>query len=473
MSALLGALLFFEGIWWVGAAWLIFHLTLSWRHFLLHSAALILFSLYSCLLFSTLPEPGAGRALISIHSVQRHRSPFATGWLYKGTLRAFESSTGRYTSNLPCSICYPGDGTARPKADCDYLLEGVLCSQDLYTLSFKPKTWERIEKSYSLAELRIRTKERIRTLLQRNISDRRAADFLTALFSGEIDDRALCYEFGRLGLQHILAISGFHFALLAAFAAAVLRQILPYRPRLWALFALALVYFLFIGNSPSVQRSFFAVALFLSGALLRRRSSGLNLLGACLLFEIALDPLAVRQIGFQFSFLSCGAILLLNAPISHYLARLIPKRSYREALALSTSSQASYVCTSFFTRALSLTLAVNIALCPLLLLHFHRFGYLSILYNLFTPPLAALCLLLILPGLLLHTIFPLLALPFFKAAGFLAGELIELVGNPPALLNGGLSADFPGWLLAPYLGSLFFSGIYLQGKLRDFQTFPR
>ncbi len=456
ISALFGTL----GIWWVAAAWLFLHLMSSWGRCLLHAGTVLLFALYSHLLFSSPPEPGFGRGVFSIHSVQHHRSPFASGWLYKGTLRAFESNAGSY----PCTILYPGDALSRPKADCDYLVEGVLHSRDSYSFSFRPKTFERIENSFSLAELRVRTKERIRKLLHRNISEPRAADFLTALFSGEIDDRALCHAFGRLGLQHILAISGFHFALLAAFAAAVLRQILPHRPRLWALFALALLYFLFIGNSPPVQRSFLAVALFLGGGLLQRRSSGLNLLGACLLFEIILDPLAAAQIGFQFSFLSCSAILLLNEPLSRSLSKLFPKRSYSAALPLKTSSQAIYICTSFFAQALALTLAVNLAILPLLLHHFHRFPILSLLYNLFTPALAALCLLLLLSALLIHTLFPILALPFFKAAGFLAGELLDIVGNPPALLDASLSLALPGWILAPYLGILFSAAIHFRDK---------
>lgn len=463
ISALFGSLLYFEKTWWLAASWALLLLFLSWKRAALQTACMLLFALYCFFLCSAPLPPKEGRAVFSVRSVQRHKSPFSSGWIYKGDLLAFESTPGRW----PCSIVVYGK---RPKADCDYLLDGALSQQDRFTYSFKPKEWKKIEGSFSLAEMRFKAKEKVRSLLNRQMEPR-SADFLAAIFTGEVDDRMLRFEFGRLGLQHILAISGFHFALVAAFAALLLRHLFPYRPRLFALLATALFYFLFVGNSPPVLRSFLAAALFLSGRLLERRSSGLNLLGASLLFEIALDPLAVLQIGFQLSFLSCGAILLLNAPVRAALSPLLPRRSLEESAALPPFSQFAYVVSSFFARALSLTLAVNLALCPLLLAHFHRFPWLSLLYNLFIPTLSALSLLLLLPGLALTPLFPLFALPFFKLSGFLAGEILEVVAHPPACLDAAIVSDLPGWTLAPWLGSLFLLGIYFRERPLLFSPF--
>ncbi len=453
LSALIGSFLYFETAWWLAAAWALLLLFISWKRAPLQIALMLFFCIYCSHLFASSPIPGIGKAIFAIRSVERHRSPFSTGWIYKGEVHT-------QGSRRPCTIVTHGD---RPKADCDYLVHGELVEQDRFTFGFKPKEWERVPGTWSFAEMRFRAKERIRTLLHKKMKSR-AADFLTALFTGEVDDRTLRFEFGRLGLQHILAISGFHFALVAAFAALLLRPLCPYRPRLIALLATATLYFLLVGNSPPVLRSFLAAALFLSGRLLQRRASGLNLLGACLLFEIAIDPLSVLSVGFQLSFLSCGAILLLNAPVRRALSLLLPKRSLKESAALPPLSQFAYASTSFFARALSLTLAVNLALLPLLLHHFHRFPFLSLLYNLFIPSLSALSLLLFLPALALHPLSPLLALPFFKLSGFLADELLEIVAHPPALLDASLSAVLPGWVLAPWLGALFLIGIYFQER---------
>ncbi len=465
ISATFGALLYFEQAVWPAAAWICTLFFLSWKRALLQTTCLLLFALYSHILFSSPPLPSEGKAVFAIHSVQRTRSPFSSGWLYQGELRAFESKTGRW----PCTVIYKGKGSLRPKANCDYLLEGALRQRGPFNFSLKAKEWKPIEGTFSLAEIRMKAKEKIRSLLQRHM-EIRPANFLTALFTGELEDRMLRFEFSRLGLQHILAISGFHFALVAAFAAYFLRHLFPYRPRLIALLGLATLYFVLVGNSPPVLRSFLAAALFLFGRFLGRRSSGLNLLGACLLFEIAIDPLSVMQLGFQLSFLSCAAILLLSAPIRLALLPLFPKRTLKEAASLPFFSQFATVCLSFFVSALSLTLAVNLALLPLLLHQFHRFPLLSLLYNLFIPPLSALCLLLTLPALALAPLSPLFSIPFFKTAGFFAGELLEIVGHPPALLDVVISLALPGWVLAPWLFILFLLGVYFQE--RELQLFP-
>lgn len=459
MSAFFGTLAYFEHLWWVAAFWILLHGLSCWRRALLQAAATLLFFIYCSLLFTSSPTPGTGRALFAIHSVQRSSSPFNQGWLYKGTLRAFSSPC--WAASVPCTVVYRGAPHDRPPANCDYLLEGTLRERDRFSFSFKPTRWQRVENTYSLAELRMRVKEKIHTLLLHRM-ERRAADFLTALFTGEIDDRSLRFEFGRLGLQHILAISGFHFALIAAFVATLLRPLFSYRPRLFALLATATLYFILVGNSPPVLRSFLAAALYLTGHLLHRRSSGLNLLGACLLFELLLNPLAALQIGFQLSFLSCGAILLLYPLVRRALTPLLPQRSLAEASRLTIPSQCAHISISFFTRALSLTLAVNVALCPLLLFHFHKFPFLSLLYNLFVPALSALCLLLLVAALLLHPLSPLLALPWFKLSSTLATHLLEVIAYPPTLLDASLSFAFPPWALAPWLFALFLAGIFFQ-----------
>lgn len=388
-------------------------------------------------------------------------------WQYKGTLKAFSSDETSWTGSLPCVFFYQGPSGKRPQANCDYLLEGTLQQRERFAFSFKPTCWRRVEQSYSPAELRLQAKEKILHLLQPHM-EARSALFLTALFSGDLSDRMLRFEFSRVGLQHILAISGFHFALLAGFSATLLRPLFPYRTRLFTLLGLSIVYFIFIGSSPSVLRSFLAAALFFTGGLLGRKSSGLNLLGACLLFEISLNPLCVLQVGFQLSFMSCAAILLFNAPTRSFLARYLPKRSFQQRKTLSLFSRCASIPVSFFARSLSLTLAVHLVLLPLLLYHFHRFPYLSLLYNLFIPSLSALCLFLLLPALALHALYPLFALPFFKTAGLISGELLEIAAYPPALLDAGLNACVPGWALPLWLSGLLALAITLK-KPKDLQ----
>lgn len=460
ITVFFGALAFFEHSYWAALLWLAYLFFLFPLKGVIHSLLLASIFLFSCFMFSNLPAPGLGRAVFSIHSMQPHSSPFHKGWLYRGTLCAFQSTSGQWALRLPCSAVYSGDPGLRPKANCDYVLNGQLRQRGSFDFTFKAKSWEPVPGTWSLAEFRYRAKEKIHSILDRHLQDSHTSSFLAALFTGDIENRMLRFEFCRIGLQYLLVISGFHFAILSAFVAFALRLILSSRKRLWALLFIISLYFLFVGNSPPVLRSFLAASIFLIGQLLKRRASGLNILGACLLIEVVCDPMIVRDIGFQLSFLSCFGIFLLNGPIQRFLQPFFPIRRFQQTIELPLSLQCGYILSSFFSHALRLTLAVNLVLWPLLLFHFHRFPYLSLIYNLFTPAWTALSLFLLLTALTSYAVFPLLSLPLFKAAGFIAGNLLELIGHPPVLLDYGISWRYPGWAIAPYIVLIFITALH-------------
>jgi len=464
ISVFFGALAFFEHTYWTALLWLGYLFFLFPLKGLLHSLLLGSIFLFSQSIFSELPSPGLGRAIFSIHSVQPHSSPFHKGWIYRGTLYAFQSTSGKWAAQLPCSIVYSKDPSLRPKADCNYVLSGELKQRAPFDFTFKAKSWEPIPGTWSLAEFRYRAKEKIHSILDRHLQNSHTSAFLAALFTGDIEDRMLRFEFSRIGLQYLLVISGFHFAILSAFAAFALRLILSSRMRLWALLSAVSIYFLFVGNSPPVLRSFLAASTFLSGQLLERRASGLNILGACLLIEIIGDPIIVRNIGFQLSFLSCFGIFLLNSPIQHLLQPFFPTRQLKEITTMPLLSQCGYILTSFFAKALKLTIAVNLILCPLLLFHFHRFPFISLIYNLFAPAWTALSLFLLLMALTAYVFFPLLSLPIFKAVDLIADNLLLLISHPPALLDYGISYQYPGWAIAPYIMLIFLGALFYRQR---------
>jgi len=472
ISAFFGALAFFEQTYWVAAIWLGYLVYLFPLKGLLHSLLTASIFLFSHSMFSQVPPPGVGRAIFSIHSVQPHSSPFHKGWLYRGTLRAFQSTTGEWSLSLPCYVIYAGDPNLRPQANSDYILTGQLRQKSSFDFSFKAKSWEPIPNTHSLAELRYQAKERIHSILDRHLRDSHTSAFLAALFTGDIENRTLRFEFSRIGLQYLLVISGFHFAILSAFVAFALRLIMSAKKQSWMLLTTISLYFLFVGNSPPVLRSFLAASIFLIGQLLERRASGLNILGACLLIEVIQNPIIVQNIGFQLSFLSCFGIFLLDQPLHRLLAPLFPTRKFSEAAALysakprwfAIAAQFGYIFSSFFVQALRLTIAVNVILAPLLLHHFHRFPWLSLIYNLFAPAWTALSLFLLLTALGAYAVFPLLSLPVFKLLDLVAGSLLEFVAHPPVLLDYGISYQYPGWALAPYISAILIVFLHFRDK---------
>ncbi len=362
-------------------------------------------------------------AIFSPHRLQPHHSPFQKGIEYKGTVSYQKRA-------LPVSIYMRDKLEHRPLANKSYHLKGEIIQRDTNNFVFKPREWIPIKSTWSLAEIRYQTKEKFKTHLSKHLPSSRVAILLSSMTTGDVEDRMLRYEFGRLGLQHILAISGFHFGILIAFLSFFLRLVLPHAGKIFALFLLISAYYIFIGSSPAIERSYLTAIFYLLGKWINRQTSGLNLLGCAMGTEILIDPLVASTIGFQLSFLSCFAILILYPPIESKLRFFLPKRTKSEIEALTLLSQHGYLFSSFFRKSISLTLAVNCALLPLLLFHFHQFPCLGLLYNIFFPFGIGLSIFLLLCALLFQLLFPPISSCLYWITNAFTDFLLELTANP-------------------------------------------
>jgi len=414
------------------------------------------------LLYKEQPSPGRAQGIFAIASLQPHQTPFGKGSVYKGTLYTAAGS-------VRCDLYTSGDKPPY-RADRDYLLTGKLDLREPYRYAFKPEEWIPIEKSWSFAHLRYMAKEKYAHFLSERCPNfPKAAAFLASLTTGDVEDRMLKYEFGRLGLQHLLAISGFHFGVLIAFASSLLSLFLP---RFWKcslLIALLTSYYLFVGSFPAVQRSWIAATAYLFGKLLRRETGALNLLGFALGVEIVLDPLVATNLGFQFSFASTGGILLLQPVFERMLRPLLPKRSSEESAALSPFAKTAYLLTGFLRNSLALTCSVNAALLPILLVHFHFFPLLSLLYNLFFPFCVGLALFVLLLALTFHWFAPPIASFFFSLSGGFTSYLLDLASYPPSALDYPLLVPaIPAQIVFFSLFALLLIGIHLRERIGSF-----
>lgn len=403
------------------------------------SSIFLLFAsvLYCASLYSKAPSGTIG--YFSITSLQPYQSPFQKGLLYKGAL--FVDG-----QKVPCHVLY--SLVDPPKANCDYLLEGKLSEMSPYNYQFKAKKWSPVPKTWSFAQLRFELKENLRVFLDQKIHSPKASIFLSSLLTADVQDRMLRFEFNRLGLQHILAVSGFHFAILIAFCSFFLSYFLSNRWKIISLLVAINAYFFFVGPLASVQRSWLIASLYLVGKLISRHSSALNLLGVALLIEVIIDPLISSNLGFQLSFTSCFGLLLLG-PVFNFQIKQPPK-------GLSAISRHVYFISNFWRKAFGLTLAVNVALLPILLTHFHKFPLLSILYNLFFPFLVSVAMFLLLVSFIIHLIIPPVAPLFFECVNRFTSQLLDLSTYPPTALDYSIKmTSFPEWVIPLYLFTLF------------------
>lgn len=373
-------------------------------------------------------------AYFSPSNLKISSSPFLQSYRIQGTIRYLKGESSAQV--VPCSIYLPFQAK-RPKISSDFLIEGTLLIQE-QGCSFKPKKetlWRPVKNTWSLVEWRYQAKQRFSHWIASQIEDKKAASFLAALATGDLDDPMLSYEFSRVGLQHILAISGFHFGLLALFLGVFLKKIFSEKIAYITLLSLLTLYFLFLGSSPSILRAWTAISIYILGLLCQRPSSGLNALGVGLLIEMIFTPQAALNLGFQLSFLSTAAILMLLPITTPWASFLLPTRNLDEICELSTLRKLIYLLCVYLRTGIALNLAVHLAVIPVCLFYFHTFPWMSFLYNLFFPTGVGFSMLLLLISSSLYWVIPPLNSLICTLNSHFTAFLLSLSSNLPAILD--------------------------------------
>lgn len=145
----------------------------------------------------------------------------------------------------------------------------------------------------------------------------------------------LADAYTRAGVNHILSISGFHIAILAAFITLTILWILTrfeYPALHWnvrrnALFLAVpamLIYLFITGNAPATARSVIMLGACAVALYMERESDPLNTLLLAAFFLIAIHPPTLFDISFQLSFLSLWGIIAAVPPL---MARLTVVRN--------------------------------------------------------------------------------------------------------------------------------------------------
>lgn len=258
----------------------------------------------------------------------------------------------------------------------DYIITGSVKPNYLQTFTLYPSKFEKVPHSANLCHKRYRLKEKFRKLIKMHVKDEMCAAFFSSLATGEIENRLLSAQFSKVGLTHTLAISGFHYTTLICILGAFFHLFLTKRKTCFVLLFIVSFYFLFIGETPSLNRAWIAAIIYLIGYLIKEPVSGLNSLGIALTFALILNPFALFEVGFQLSYLATFGILAIYPSIEFFLQKFFPKRKKRHV---------TFFLSSFCRNSFALTLAVNLTTLPLLLYHFHFFPFLSLFFNLFFP----------------------------------------------------------------------------------------
>jgi competence protein ComEC len=212
------------------------------------------------------------------------------------------------------------------------------------------------------------------------------APLTAALIFGDrnLIDKDLNDAYQKLGIVHLLAISGLHVTMLAGFLLYIGLRLQMTRERMTTLLIISLpVYMILTGASPSVNRAciMMMVVLIMAKAVKYHKPVPIDIISTVFIFYVFVEPFVIYDVGFQLSF-SVTAALLLSAPI----LRKYSTRPIFLLVATSTVAQLSSI--------------------PILLYYFYEFSSISIVVNILYVPLFSIVILpTLLVVFLLHLLF--------------------------------------------------------------------
>ncbi len=249
--------------------------------------------------------------------------------------------------------------------------------------------------------------------------------------------------FRATGTTHLIVISGSNIAFLSGALVAALAGVLSRRRAALVAAPIVLLYVLLVGADPPALRAGVMGLLGLGAIYFGRRGTAYVSLCAAGLLMTAINPLALWDIGFQLSFATSLGLILFQPPLSRAVAAWLGRR---------LSAEAARRVAAVLDATLTVTLAAQVAVLPLLLAYFGQLSIISLVTNALVAPVQ--------PAILASGIAALLAglasLPFGQVVAALPWALL---GYTVAVIR--LVADIP-FALVPVgrSGPLFVMGYY-------------
>jgi competence protein ComEC len=219
-------------------------------------------------------------------------------------------------------------------------------------------------------------------------------------------DRDLAAAFTTAGVSHVVAISGWNIAIVAAAIGAMAGRIGRRRRSVVTVVAIV-AYVAFAGASASVVRAALMAAVVLLARESGRAGRAAAALGWAAILLLITDPNLIRDAGFQLSSLATAGLIAWGTPLTAWIDSVGRRRVPH-----------------WLAESLGVSMAAQAATLPIILVSFGRLAILSPVVNLLIVPLVA-------PAM---------------AAGIIAlGGGLAVVAGAPSILGAVLGT--PGWVI--------------------------
>ena len=224
-------------------------------------------------------------------------------------------------------------------------------------------------------------------------------------------------NFGKVGITHIICVSGLHLSLWSMLIIALLRKT-GINKRLSSLAAaVCVVGFMFLtGFTYSVIRAGIMMLVFLLGDVMLKRTDSLNSLGFALTAIAAVNPFALGSVGLQLSALSSLGVILFNQYIWRDISDFIGRIRYK-----LINKAVSKVVSLFMISASAMAFTM-----PITLGIYGGFNFLSPAVNVAAVPAASLAMILFVCSVLFGSVFPSFFNPFSALSRLVSGFIFNL-----------------------------------------------
>jgi len=220
-----------------------------------------------------------------------------------------------------------------------------------------------------------------------------------ASIAPEIND-----DFAAAGLTHVVAISGWNIAIVAALVMALVRPLESRRGGRWSTAAVAAGvvggYVILTGASPSVVRAALMAGAMLVGRLGGTRAHASSALGLAALVMLLVAPAVLWDVGFQLSLLATAGLIWFGRSIERRLGGW----------------------PAWIREPVALTMAAQLTTLPVILVNFERLSLVAPLSNVLVVPIVPLVMLASACASVGGAVIELLPLgPIGEAFGWFAG----------------------------------------------------
>ncbi|NMB10429.1 MAG: DNA internalization-related competence protein ComEC/Rec2, partial [Tissierellia bacterium] len=180
-------------------------------------------------------------------------------------------------------------------------------------------------------------------------------------------DEADVLKFRKLGLSHILAISGLHIGIIFGFIIYILNVLKVHRSKSMLISIILIwIYGYLVGYPPSVLRGSIMFSFMILANITSYRYDSLNILSLSGLLMLLYRPLWLFSVGFQLSFLATATILLFTPRVKDIIN--INNKKIKDALIIIISAQIGTLplVIYYFNELQSISILANLMLVPLL-----------------------------------------------------------------------------------------------------------